>query len=219
MCVNFRHRADAASALVDEIRRGGGGAIAVAGDVASEADVCRLFDAAEQAFGSVSGLVNNAGILAPASLLADMDLDRWNSTIATNLTGVFLCAREAVRRMARSRGGAGGAIVNISSMAAVLGAAHEFTDYAAAKGAVDALTIGLAKEVASDGVRVNAVRAGLIETEIHAASGVDRLAELVSSVPMQRSGTPDEVAGAIAWLLSDAASYCCGTTITVSGGR
>ena len=219
VCINYRHRADAASALVEEIRGDGGTAIAVAGDVASEADVHRMFDAAEQAFGRVSGLVNNAGILAPASRLADMDLDRWHATIATNLTGVFLCAREAVRRMARSRGGAGGAIVNVSSMAAVLGAANEFTDYAAAKGAVDTLTIGLAKEVANDGIRVNGVRPGLIATDIHATSGADRIAKLVESVPIQRAGTPDEVAGVIAWLLSDAASYCCGTTINVSGGR
>lgn len=206
-------------ALVEDIRGLGGTAIAVAGDVASESDVHRLFDSAEHAFGRVSGLVNNAGILSPTSRLADMELERWNATIAVNLTGVFLCAREAVRRMARSRGGAGGAIVNVSSMAAVLGAAHEFTDYAAAKGAVDTLTIGLAKEVAPDGIRVNGVRPGLIETEIHAASGADRIAKLVSSVPIQRAGTPDEVASVIAWLLSDAASYCCGTTVNVSGGR
>lgn len=197
----------------------GGTAIAVAADVASETDVQRLFDTAENAFGRVSGLVNNAGVLAPASCLVDMELERWNATIAVNLTGVFLCAREAVRRMARSRGGAGGAIVNVSSMAAVLGAAHEFTDYAAAKGAVDTLTIGLAKEVAFDGIRVNGVRPGLINTEIHAASGPGRIDKLVSTVPLQRAGTPDEVANVIAWLLSDAASYCCGTTVNVSGGR
>ncbi len=219
VCVNYRQRADAASVLVDEIRERGGTAIAVGCDVALEADVYRLFDTAEQAFGRVSGLVNNAGILAPASRLGDMDLDRWNSTIATNLTGVFLCAREAVRRMARSRGGAGGAIVNVSSMAAVLGAAHEFTDYAAAKGGVDSLTIGLAKEVAGDGIRVNGVRPGLIATDIHASSGTDRIGNLVASVPIQRAGTADEVASVIAWLLSDGASYCCGTTVNVSGGR
>ena len=217
--INYRNRGDAASALVDEICRDGGTAIAVAGDVALEADVQRLFDASEQAFGRISGLVNNAGVLATASQLADMELDRWNATIATNLTGVFLCAREAVRRMARSRGGDGGAIVNVSSMAAVLGGAHEFTDYAATKGAVDTLTIGLAKEVAADGIRVNSVRPGLIETEIHATSSADRLAMLVGSVPIQRVGTPEEVASVIAWLLSDAASYCCGTTVNISGGR
>ena len=217
--INYRHRADAASALVDEIRRDGGTAIAVAGDVALEADVQHLFDAAEKAFGRISGLVNNAGVLAPASRLADMGLDRWNATIATNLTGVFLCAREAVRRMAKSRGGDGGAIVNVSSMAAVLGAASEFTDYAASKGAVDTLTIGLAREVAADGIRVNGVRPGLIETEIHATSGADRIAKLAGTVPIQRAGTPEEVASVIAWLLSDAASYCCGTTVNISGGR
>lgn len=189
------------------------------GNVAFEPDVVRLFSCAEQAFGGVSALVNNAGILPHASRLVDMELDRWNATISVNLTGVFLCAREAVRRMSRSSGGGGGAIVNVSSMAAVLGASHEFTDYAAAKGAVDSLTIGLAKEVASDGIRVNGVRPGLIETEIHAASGIDRIAKLVPSVPIKRAGTPDEVASVIAWLLSDAASYCCGTIVNVSGGR
>ena len=219
VCINYRQRSDAALALVEEIRDHGGTAIAIAGDVASENDVLKLFDTAERAFGRISGLVNNAGILAPASHLADMDLDRWNATITINLTGVFLCAREAVRRMGRSRGGSGGAIVNVSSMAAILGAATEFIDYAAAKGAVDTLTIGLAKEVATDGIRVNGVRPGLIETDIHALSGVDRIAKLVPSIPIQRVGTPDEVASAIAWLLSDAASYCCGTTINVSGGR
>ena len=219
VCINYRHRPDAASALVEDIRARGGTAIAVAGNVSSESDVHGLFDSAEQAFGGVSALVNNAGILAPASRFADMDLDRWNATISVNLTGVFLCAREAVRRMARSGGGGGGAIVNVSSMAAVLGASHEFIDYAAAKGAVDTLTIGLAKEVAFDGIRVNGVRPGLIETEIHAASGADRIAKLVSSVPIQRAGSPDEVASVIAWLLSDAASYCCGTIVNVSGGR
>lgn len=219
VCINYRSRADAAAALVDDIRSRGGQALAVDGNVAFEPDVVRLFSCAEQAFGGVSALVNNAGILPHASRLADMELDRWNATISVNLTGVFLCAREAVRRMSRSSGGGGGAIVNVSSMAAVLGASHEFTDYAAAKGAVDSLTIGLAKEVASDGIRVNGVRPGLIETEIHAASGIDRIAKLVPSVPIKRAGTPDEVASVIAWLLSDAASYCCGTIVNVSGGR
>lgn len=219
VCINYRSRADAAAALVDDIRSRGGQALAVDGNVAFEPDVVRLFSCAEQAFGGVSALVNNAGILPHASRLVDMELDRWNATISVNLTGVFLCAREAVRRMSRSSGGGGGAIVNVSSMAAVLGASHEFTDYAAAKGAVDSLTIGLAKEVASDGIRVNGVRPGLIETEIHAASGIDRIAKLVPSVPIKRAGTPDEVASVIAWLLSDAASYCCGTIVNVSGGR
>lgn len=206
--------------LVAEIEAAGGRAVAVAGDVSVEQDVVHLFDTAERAFGPVTGLINNAGVLAAAAPLAEIELDRWNATIATNLTGAFLCAREAVRRMAVSRGGGGGAIVNMSSMAAVLGAANEFTDYAASKGALDTLTIGLAKEVAADGIRVNGVRPGLIDTEIHGASGdPDRPARLMSTVPMQRIGTPDEVAQTALWLLSDAASYCTGITVNVSGGR
>lgn len=219
VCINYRSSVGAAEALVNEIRDAGGSAIAVAGDVSSEPDVLKLFDAAAAAFGPVSGLVNNAGILASSSHLADIDIDRWNATIGINLTGVFLCAREAVRRMARSRGGGGGTIVNVSSMAALLGAPNEFTDYAASKGAVDTLTIGLAKEVAADGIRVNGVRPGLIDTDIHASSGSDRIGRLVATVPMQRVGTPQEVAQTIVWLLSDESSYCTGTTINVSGGR
>jgi NAD(P)-dependent dehydrogenase (short-subunit alcohol dehydrogenase family) len=202
------------------IEQAGGQAVAVACDVRREPDVIGLFDHAQAAFGPVSGLINNAGVLAPAARLAAMDLDRWNDTIATNLTGAFLCAREAVRRMATSTGGIGGAIVNLSSMAAVLGAPNEFIDYAASKGAIDTLTIGLAKEVAAEGIRVNGVRPGLIDTAIHAASGdPDRAARLVPGVPMQRTGTPEEVAHAVVWLLSDEASYCTGVTIDVSGGR
>lgn len=194
--------------------------MAVASDASSERDVADLFDRAQSAFGQVTGLVNNAGILAPASKLTDMDLDRWTATIKTNLTGIFLCAREAVRRMATSAGGPGGSIVNLSSMAAVLGAPGEFIDYAASKGAVDALTIGLAKEVAADGIRVNGVRPGLIDTEIHASGGDPmRAARLAATVPMQRTGTAEEVAKSVLWLLSDQASYCTGITINVSGGR
>lgn len=220
VCLNYRSAEAQAKAVVAEIEAAGGKAIAVAGDVADERAVIALFDVAEQAFGPVAGLVNNAGVLAAASRLADIDLDRWNATLATNLTGSFLCAREAVRRMAVSRGGAGGAIVNMSSMGAVLGSPGEFIDYAASKGAVDTLTIGLAKEVAADGIRVNGVRPGLIDTEIHATSGdPDRAARLGVTVPLQRVGTPGEVAEAVVWLLSDAASYCTGVTINVSGGR
>lgn len=220
VCLSYRSDRDSAEAVVREIEQAGGRALAVASDVSSEGDVADLFDQAERAFGPVAGLVNNAGILKPASRLAEMDLDRWNATIATNLTGVFLCARQAVRRMAISAGGAGGAIVNVSSMAAVLGAPDEFIDYAAAKGAVDALTIGLAKEVAADGIRVNGVRPGLIDTDIHAAGGdAGRAARLAPTVPMRRVGSAEEVARSILWLLSDAASYCTGVTINVSGGR
>ena len=220
VCVNYRASAAAAEALVREIEAAGGRAIAQPGDVAVEDDVAALFDAAQDAFGPVTGLVNNAGVLAQAMPLADMTLGRWNATLATNLSGAFLCAREAVRRMAVSRGGQGGAIVNVSSMGAVLGSPHEFVDYAASKGGLDTLTIGLAKEVAADGIRVNGVRPGLIDTEIHAASGDAARAErLAPSVPMQRVGTADEVARAVVWLLSDDASYSTGVTINVSGGR
>ena len=220
VCLSYRSQREAAEDVVAGIERSGGRAKAVRSDVASEQDVIELFDRAETEFGPIGGLINNAGILATASRLRDIDLARWQATMATNLTGAFLCAREAVRRMAVSAGGAGGAIVNVSSMAAVLGAPGEFVDYAASKGAVDALTIGLAKEVAADGIRVNGVRPGLIETEIHASGGDPLRAErLAPSVPMQRTGTADEVAAAILWLLSDQASYCTGVTINVSGGR
>lgn len=220
VCINYRSSAALADALVADITAAGGRAAAFAGDVSDEASVIALFDSAEQALGPVRGLVNNAGILAAPRRLCDIDLDRWNATLGTNLTGSFLCAREAVRRMSTARGGAGGAIVNVSSMAAVLGGSNEFTDYAASKGALDTLTLGLSKEVAAEGIRVNGVRPGLIDTEIHAAAGdAGRVARLMPSVPMQRVGTPEEVAEAVVWLLSDAASYCTGVIMNVSGGR
>lgn len=220
VCLSYRSNDAAAAEVVRDIADGGGRALAVAGDVSCERDVAAVFAAAASAFGPVSGLVNNAGTLAAATCLADIDLERWTQTLSTNLTGVFLCAREAVRRMARSRGGAGGAIVNLSSMAAVLGGSGEFIDYAASKGAVDTLTVGLAKEVAAEGIRVNGVRPGLIDTDIHAASGdPGRAARLAPNVPMRRTGTADEVARAILWLLSSDASYCTGVTLNVSGGR
>lgn len=220
VCLSYRASEAAAVAVVLEIKLAGGQALAIASDVSSERDVADLFDRAEEAFGPVAGLVNNAGILCPAEMLANIQLSRWNTTIATNLTGTFLCAREAVRRMAMSAGGAGGTIVNVSSMAAVLGSPGEFIDYAASKGAIDALTVGLAKEVAADGIRVNGVRPGLIDTDIHAASGdPSRAKRLATTVPMQRTGTAEEVARAILWLLSDDSSYCTGVTINVSGGR
>lgn len=219
VCVNYRASAAEAEAIVAEITAARGRAVAVRGDVAVEGDVVAMFDAAA-ALAPVGGLVNNAGVLSTATRLADISLDRWQATLATNLTGAFLCAREAVRRMAHSRGGQGGAIVNMSSMAAVLGAANEFTDYAASKGGVDTMTIGLAKEVAADGIRVNGVRPGLIDTEIHGHSGDPLRAErLAGTVPMGRVGTPAEVAQTVLWLLSDAASYCTGITVNVSGGR
>lgn len=220
VCVNYRGDGAAAQAVVDAIRSSGGKAIAVQADVAVEDDVRRLFDACEAALGKPRGLVNNAGILGPQMRFEDMDLARWQRILATNVIGSFLCAREAVRRMSTRGGGAGGAIVNLSSIAARLGAPFEYVDYAASKGAIDTLTVGLAKEVAADGIRVNAVRAGLIYTDMHASGGepgrVDRLKD---GVPMKRGGAPEEVAEAILWLLSDAAAYTTGSFTEVSGGR
>jgi NAD(P)-dependent dehydrogenase (short-subunit alcohol dehydrogenase family) len=220
VCVNYRSRRDAADAVVAAIARAGGKALAVGADVASEADVARMFDTAEKALGPVAVLVNNAGILEQQMRLEDMSLARLERVLAANATGTFLCSREAVRRMSKRRGGAGGAIVNVSSMAARLGSPGEYVDYAAAKGAVDALTIGLAKEVAADGVRVNAVRPGLIYTDIHASGGEPgRVERLKDAVPLKRGGQPEEVARAILWLASDEASYVTGSFIDVSGGR
>jgi NAD(P)-dependent dehydrogenase (short-subunit alcohol dehydrogenase family) len=220
VCVNYRSDGAAAQAVVDAIREGGGKAIAVQADVAVEDDVRRLFDACEAAVGKPRGLVNNAGILEPQMRFEEMDVARWQRILATNVIGSFLCAREAVRRMSTRHGGAGGAIVNLSSIAARLGAPFEYVDYAASKGAIDTLTVGLAKEVAADGIRVNAVRAGLIYTDMHASGGepgrVDRLKD---GVPMKRGGAPEEVAEAILWLLSDAAAYTTGSFTEVSGGR
>ncbi|HUJ88302.1 MAG TPA: SDR family oxidoreductase [Burkholderiales bacterium] len=218
--VNYRRDRAAAEALVEHIARAGGRAVALGADVSSEGEVLRLFDQAERALGPLAGLVNNAGILERQARLEDIDAARLQRVFAVNVIGAFLCAREAVRRMSKRRGGAGGAIVNVSSLASVLGSPNEYVDYAASKGALDTLTIGLAKEVAADGIRVNAVRPGFIYTEIHAAGGepgrVDRVKDLV---PMKRGGQPEEVARAILWLLSDEASYSSGTFIDVAGGR
>jgi NAD(P)-dependent dehydrogenase (short-subunit alcohol dehydrogenase family) len=220
VCVNYLKNRGAADALVAEIRGSGGRAIAVAGDVAKEADVVALFDAAARELGPVSALVNNAGILERQTRLEDMDAERFERVFATNITGSFLCAREAVRRMSTRHGGRGGAIVNVSSMAARLGSPGEYVDYAASKGAIDTLTVGLAREVAEDGIRVNAVRPGVINTEIHATGGEPgRVDRVKLAVPMKRGGEPEEVARAILWLLSDEASYSTGTFIDVSGGR
>lgn len=220
VCVNFRHDAAAAQFVVDTIRSGGGNAIAVQGDVSVESDVLRLFDACEVEFGKPKGLVNNAGMLEPQMRFEDMSVERWQRVIATNVVGSFLCAREAVRRMSTRHGGSGGAIVNLSSMAARLGAPFEYVDYAASKGAIDSLTMGLAKEVAADGIRVNAVRPGLIHTDMHASGGEPgRVERLKDAVPLRRGGTPEEVAEAILWLLSDASAYTTGGFIDVSGGR
>jgi len=220
VCVNFRSHAAEAEAIVAELGRTGHEAVAVRADVAVEADVVHLFEAAEAGLGPISALVNNAGVLEKQTRLEDLTAERVERIFATNVLGAFLCSREAVRRMSTRRGGSGGAIVNISSMAARLGSPNEFIDYAASKGAIDTLTVGLAKEVAAEGIRVNAVRPGLIETRMHASGGEpDRVKRLQSSVPMQRGGRPEEVARAVLWLLSDEASYVTGTFIDVSGGR
>ncbi len=192
----------------------------IRGDVASEADVIAMFDTLQQKFGRLDALVNNAGIVAPSSQLADMDLARLKRMFDVNVLGAYLCAREAARRMSTTRGGAGGVIVNISSAAARLGSPNEYVDYASSKGAVDTMTIGLAKELGPQGVRVNAVRPGLIDTDIHASGGKpDRAAQLGATTPLGRPGNADEVAESIVWLLSDAASYVTGALLDVTGGR
>jgi NAD(P)-dependent dehydrogenase (short-subunit alcohol dehydrogenase family) len=220
VCVNYLRNRDAAEAVVKDIEAVGVRALAVAADVAIEADVVRLFETCDKALGPLAGFVNNAGILETQMRVDSMDAARLHRVFATNIIGAFVCAREAVRRMSARHGRRGGAIVNVSSGAARLGSPGEYVDYAASKGAIDTLTIGLAKEVAEEGVRVNAVRAGFIYTEIHASGGephrVDRVKEFV---PMKRGGTADEVARAILWLLSDEASYTTGAFIDVTGGR
>ena len=220
VCVNYRENRAAADAVVAAIAKEGGTAVAVAADVAKEADVLRLFDESAARLGKLAGLVNNAGILEHHMRVDEMSAGRLERVFATNVVGAFLCAREAVRRMSTKHGGAGGAIVNVSSVAATLGSPNEYVDYAASKGAIDTLTVGLAKEVALEGVRVNGVRPGVIHTEIHASGGEpDRVERVKAAVPMRRGGTPEEVARALLWLLSEESSYCTGTSIDVSGGR
>jgi NAD(P)-dependent dehydrogenase (short-subunit alcohol dehydrogenase family) len=219
VCVNYRANRATAERVVDAILAAGGRALSVAGDVAAESDVKRVFDAAT-GLGTITALVNNAGILERQGRLDEMDAARIERVFATNITGAFLCAREAVRHMSTRHGGAGGGIVNVSSMAARLGSPGEYVDYAASKGAIDTLTTGLALEVAGEGIRVNAVRPGVIRTEIHASGGEPgRVERVKSAVPMKRGGEPEEVARAILWLLSAESSYCTGTFIDVSGGR
>jgi NAD(P)-dependent dehydrogenase (short-subunit alcohol dehydrogenase family) len=206
--------------VVRRIQDDGGSAIAVACDVAVEADVVRLFETCDRQLGPLGGLVNNAGIVAAKARVESMTADRLYRMFATNVIGSILCAREAVRRMSTRRGGHGGAIVNVSSAASRLGSADEYVDYAASKGAIDSFTLGLAREVALDGIRVNAVRPGIVETEIHASGGQpDRIARVAPLVPVQRAGRVEEIAHAILWLLSDEASYTTGALVDVSGGR
>jgi NAD(P)-dependent dehydrogenase (short-subunit alcohol dehydrogenase family) len=220
VCVNYRRNRDAADTVVRAIQATGSRAVAVAADVAVEADVVRLFETCDQTLGTPMAFVNNAGILETQMRVDAMDAARLHRVFTTNVVGAFVCAREAVRRMSFKHGGRGGAIVNVSSGAARLGSPGEYVDYAASKGAIDTLTIGLAREVAEEGVRVNAVRAGFIYTEIHASGGEPRRVDRVKEfVPMKRGGTADEVARAIIWLLSDEASYTTGAFIDVTGGR
>jgi NAD(P)-dependent dehydrogenase (short-subunit alcohol dehydrogenase family) len=218
--VNYANNEAAAHETAAEVGRAGGHARVIKGDVANEADVIGMFDAVIHAFGRIDALVNNAGIVAPGMPLADMDVARLQRMFDVNVLGAYLCAREAARRMSKDRGGEGGVIVNLSSAAARLGAPNEYVDYAGSKGAVDTMTIGLAKELGPQGVRVNAVRPGLIDTEIHASGGrPDRAAVLGSQTPLGRPGSADEVAESIVWLLSDAASYVTGAVLDVAGGR
>jgi NAD(P)-dependent dehydrogenase (short-subunit alcohol dehydrogenase family) len=220
VAISYKRDQQAAAAVVDGITAGGGRAIAVQGDVSIDADVCRLFTEVDQQLGRLSALVKNAGILETQTRVDQITADRLQRIFATNVTGPFLCAREAVRRMSTRHGGSGGVIVNVSSAAARLGGPGEYVDYAASKGAIDTMTIGLAGEVAAEGIRVNAVRPGVIYTGIHADGGepgrVDRVKQFV---PMKRGGEPEEVAQAILWLISSQASYTTGAFIEVSGGR
>ncbi|MNR83660.1 Glucose 1-dehydrogenase [compost metagenome] len=220
VCISYVKNKAAADAVVDAIRQSGGVAIAVAADMAVEADILRLFATVDQELGTVTALVNNAGILETQMRVDQMDVARMQRIFNTNIVGTFVCAREAVKRMSTKHGGAGGAIVNISSVAARAGGPGEYVDYAASKGAVDTMTIGLAKEVANEGIRVNAVRPGVIYTEIHASGGEPgRVDRVKASVPMQRGGEAREVAQAAIWLLSEHASYTTGSFLDVAGGR
>jgi NAD(P)-dependent dehydrogenase (short-subunit alcohol dehydrogenase family) len=220
VALNYRESGDAAEAVAEAIRRDGGTALTLRADVVAEPEVVTLFERIDAELGRLDALVNNAGILFPQMRVEDMDAERLRRTLDVNVVGAFLCAREAVRRMSTRHGGAGGTIVNVSSRASQLGSPGEYVDYAASKGAVDTLTIGLAREVAAEGIRVAAVRPGIIDTGIHASGGdPGRVARLAGSIPMGRGGTPEEVAEAILWLLSDEASYATGSVIDVAGGR
>jgi NAD(P)-dependent dehydrogenase (short-subunit alcohol dehydrogenase family) len=220
VAVNYVSNAVAADAVVRHIVAAGGTAIAVQADVAVHADVLRLFATVDEKLGRLDALVNNAGVVDMPSRVDGMSVERLERMWTTNITSSFVCASEAVKRMSTKYGGQGGAIVNLSSAAARLGSPGQYVDYAASKAAIDAFTIGLAKEVAAEGIRVNAVRPGVIDTEIHASGGLpDRVAQLASQLPMQRAGTAHEVAEAIVWLMSETSSYTTGSIVDVTGGR
>ena len=220
VAVNYASNSLAADEVVRTIRANGGAAMAVQADVGDEAQVLAMFQKVDARFGRLTALVNNAGVVDVQARVADMSVARLERMFRINVIGSFICAREAVRRMSTKYGGTGGAIVNISSGAARLGSPDQYVDYAASKGAIDTFTIGLAKEVAAEGIRVNAVRPGIIYTDIHASGGMpDRASDLAPTVPMQRTGSADEIAGAILWLLSPEASYTTMALLDVTGGR
>jgi NAD(P)-dependent dehydrogenase (short-subunit alcohol dehydrogenase family) len=218
--VNYASNEAAAGALVQDIEQAGGKAIAIKADVGNESEILSMFEQVDRAFGRLDALVNNAGVLDVMSRLDGISAARMERMMRVNVVGSMLCAREAVKRMSTRHGGKGGAIVNLSSMAAHIGGANQYVDYAASKGAIDSFTIGLAREVAAEGIRVNAVSPGIIDTEMHASTGKpDRVALIQDTLPMKRAGTADEVARAILYLLSDASSYTTGAILNVSGGR
>lgn len=220
VAVNYASNAEAAEQVVADIRAAGGDAFAVRGDVGSEGDVLAMFDLVDHTYGRLDALVNNAGVVDRKARLDEMSAERLERMFQINVLGTLISSREAVKRMSTRHGGKGGAIVNLSSVASVVGGSGEYIDYAASKGAIDTFTIGLAREVATEGIRVNAVRPGIIDTDIHASGGQpDRVERMKGMVPMQRAGTADEVARAVLWLLSEEASYTTGSILTVSGGR
>jgi len=220
VAINFTRDAAAAQRVAEQVRGFGRRALVIQADVADEAQVLAMFATVDKEFGALRGLVNNAGVVDLPARVDEMSLERLTRMFAINLTGSFLCAREAVKRMSTRHGGSGGVIVNLSSAAAKLGSPGQYVDYAAAKAGVDLLTLGLAREVATEGIRVNAVRPGIIDTEIHASGGLpDRVKQTAPMVPMQRAGSAEEVAQAIVWLLSEASSYTAGAVIDVTGGR
>jgi NAD(P)-dependent dehydrogenase (short-subunit alcohol dehydrogenase family) len=220
VCLSYINDQPAADAIADYVRAKGQRALVVKADVANEDDIENMYAAMDTEFGGIDVLVNNAGIVKPQASVTDMTSERLRRVFEVNIMGSFLCAREAVLRMSTKRGGSGGVIVNLSSAAAKLGSPHEFVDYAASKGAIDTFTVGLAKEVATEGIRVNGIRPGLIETDIHASYGEpDRAERLRTAIPMQRAGSAEEVADAVIWLASEQSSYVTSSIIDVAGGR